>query len=137
MMFAASQPERVHSVVWSEPAPRTTWAPDYPWGVDREYVERSAKMTAEMWGSEGYGEAFAEVEAAVGSDFPPEFTAMMGRLSRHTATPDVAVTIERIWNETDVRPILPSVSAPALLLDHRPVSRVGERWAANQSSLRS
>ena len=41
---------------------------------------------------------------------------MMGRLSRHTATPDVAVMIERIWYETDIRAILPSVSAPTLLL---------------------
>ena len=41
---------------------------------------------------------------------------MMGRLSRHTATPDVAVIIDRIWSETDIRAILPSVSAPALLL---------------------
>jgi class 3 adenylate cyclase len=57
----------------------------------------------------------AEVEA-VSRNLPPQFIAMMGRLSRHTATPDVAVTLERIWNETDVRPILPSVSAPTLLL---------------------
>jgi class 3 adenylate cyclase len=115
VLFAASRPERVHSVVWTEPAARTTWAPDYPWGVDREYMERVAKATAELWGSDGYGAALAEVEAVSGN-FPPEFIAMMGRLSKHTATPDVAVTIERIWNETDVRPILPSVSAPTLLL---------------------
>ena len=115
VMFAASQPERVHSLVWSEPAPRTTWAPDFPWGADEEYLQRSAKVTAEFWGSERYGAAFAEL-AGVGVDIPPEFVAMMGRLSRHTATPDVAVTIERIWNETDVRPILSSVSAPTLLL---------------------
>ena len=40
----------------------------------------------------------------------------MGRLSRHTATPDVAVMIDRIWSETDIRGILPSVSALTLLL---------------------
>src|SRR4029453_10244417 len=91
------------------------WGPDYPWGVDRQLVERVAKATGELWGSDGYGAAMAEVEAVSGN-FPPEFIAMMGRLSRHTATPDIAVTIERIWNETDVRPILPSVSAPTLLL---------------------
>jgi class 3 adenylate cyclase/pimeloyl-ACP methyl ester carboxylesterase len=115
-LFAASRPERVHSLVWSEPAPRTTWAPDYPWGADRRYVERMAKVTAELWGSEGYGPAIAEVEAEDGNVFPPEFVAMMGRLSRHTATPDIAVTIERIWNETDIQSVLPSVSAPTLLL---------------------
>jgi len=116
VMFAASKPERVHSIVWAEPAPRSTWAADYPWGSTREYLEQRDKVTAELWGSEGYGVAFAEVEAAFGNPVPPEHAAMMGRLSRHTATPDVAVTIDQIWNETDVRHILPSVRAPALLL---------------------
>ena len=41
---------------------------------------------------------------------------MMGRLSRHTATPDVAVMLEQIWSETDIRAILPSVSVPTLIL---------------------
>jgi class 3 adenylate cyclase len=116
VLFAASRPERVHSLVWSEPAPRNTWAPDYPWGADPAYVERTANVTAELWGTEAFGAAFAEVEASVGNDVPPEFAAKMGRLSRHTATPDVAVTIDRIWTETDIRPILPSVNTPTLLL---------------------
>ncbi len=121
VMFAALRPDRVHSVVWSEPAARATWAPDYPWGVSQEYVERIAKVTAELWGSEEYGAAFAEVEATLmDNEFPPEFVAMMGRLSRHTATPDVAVAINGIYTETDVRSILPSVSAPTLLLSSWP-----------------
>ena len=116
VLFAASQPERVHSLVWEDPYPRTMWAPDYPWGIGREQVERNDKLTAELWGSEAYGAALAELQAENGSDMPPELVAMMGRLTRHTATPDVAVIVERIWNETDVRAILPSVSAPTLLL---------------------
>jgi class 3 adenylate cyclase len=116
VLFAASKPERVHSLVWEGPAPRSTWAPDYPWGVDQDFVDRSLKVTAELWGSEGYGPAFAELQAEVNNDLPPELVAMMGRLSRHTATPDVAVMTDRIWNETDIRAILPSVSAPTLLL---------------------
>jgi class 3 adenylate cyclase len=112
VLFAASHPERVHSLVWDGPLPRTTWAPDFPWGMDREFVERTAQVTAELWGSEEYGPAVAELD----DDLPPELVAMMGRLSRHTATPDVAVMIDRIWNETDIRAILPSVSAPTLLL---------------------
>lgn len=58
----------------------------------------------------------AELAAEVGNELPPELVAMLGRLSRHTATPDVAVMIDRIWDETDIRAILPSVSAPTLLL---------------------
>jgi class 3 adenylate cyclase/pimeloyl-ACP methyl ester carboxylesterase len=117
VVFAATKPDRVHSIVWSEPAPRSTWAPDYPWGGDRNYTERVAKVTAELWGTEGYGAAIAQIQADEGNPIPAELASMMGRLSRHTATPDVAVAIEAIWNETDVRAILPSVRAPTLLLD--------------------
>ncbi len=116
VLLAASQPERVHSLVWEAPLPRTTWAPDFPWGRDREFLERYDKVTAELWGSEEFGPAIAELEAELGDGVPPELVAMMGRLSRHTATPDVAVIINQMWNETDVRAILPSVSAPTLLL---------------------
>jgi class 3 adenylate cyclase len=116
VLFAASQPERVHSLLWEDPQPRTMWAPDFPWGVDRDYVARYAKVTAELWGSEEYGAAVAAIEGERGNDMPPELVSMMGRLARHTATPDVAVVVEEIWNETDVRAILPSVSAPTLLL---------------------
>lgn len=37
-------------------------------------------------------------------------------MSRHTATPDVARELDRIWYETDVRAVLPSVRAPVLLV---------------------
>jgi class 3 adenylate cyclase len=118
VLFAASQPERVRSLVWDGPAPRKTWAPDYPWGEDRNYVERSIKLTAEFWGTDEYGPAINELyeELGMGWEMPPELVAMFGQLSRHTATPDVAVMIDRIWNETDIRAILPSVSAPTLIL---------------------
>jgi class 3 adenylate cyclase len=116
LLFAASQPERVHSLVWEDPTPRTTWAPDFPWGADRDFVERSIKVTAEFWGTEEYGSAVADLSAEMDWGLPPQLIAAMGRLSRHTATPDVAVMIDRIWSETDIRAILPSVSAPTLLL---------------------
>ena len=41
---------------------------------------------------------------------------MAGVMSRHTATPDVARELDRIWYETDVRGVLPAVRAPALLV---------------------
>jgi class 3 adenylate cyclase/pimeloyl-ACP methyl ester carboxylesterase len=117
VLFAASRPERVRSLIWEGPAPRQMWAPDFPWGLKPDFVERDIKAIAELWGTEEYGPVNAELEAELNNNLPPELVAMMGRLSRHTATPDVAVMIQRIWNETDIRAILPSVSAPTLLLD--------------------
>lgn len=37
-------------------------------------------------------------------------------MSRHWATPDVAEELSRIWYETDVRGMLPSIRAPTLLM---------------------
>jgi class 3 adenylate cyclase len=116
VMFAGSHPERVHSLVWWEPQPRNVRAPDFPWGVDDEYLQRSANVTKEFWGTDGFGAAFAELEGGVGHDVPPDEAAALSRIARHTVTPDVAIALDRMWEETDVRAILPSVNTPTLLL---------------------
>lgn len=41
---------------------------------------------------------------------------MVARLSRHTATPDVARELTRVWYETDIRAVLPSIQVPSMLL---------------------
>jgi len=48
VMLAAIQPERVRSIVWLEPFPRVMWAPDFPWGVKSEYLERDERSLA-LW----------------------------------------------------------------------------------------
>ena len=40
----------------------------------------------------------------------------IARFSRHTATPDVATHLGRIWLESDVRDVLPAVHVPTLIL---------------------
>ena len=42
-LLAATDPERIRSLIWYEPTLRSTWAPDYPWGARPEYVEREAQ----------------------------------------------------------------------------------------------
>ncbi len=116
-LLAAAEPDRVRSLVWVAPAARSLWAPDYPWGVSPEYVERSRRGIEEHWGSDAFGRDFIETERVAGHDVSEEFARGMGKRSRHTGTPDVAVELERIWYETDIRGVLPSVRVPALLMD--------------------
>jgi class 3 adenylate cyclase len=40
------------------------------------------------------------------------------RASRNACTPDVAVELQTMWADTDVRSVLPAVSAPTLILSH-------------------
>jgi class 3 adenylate cyclase/pimeloyl-ACP methyl ester carboxylesterase len=110
VLFAATYPERVHSLVWWYPAPRTRQAPDYPFGMTDEYLERALSETVKHWGTDSYGYVQWQPDS---TDFGP---APWGMLSRQTATPDVAVQFDRIYNETDVRGAMPSIVAPVLLL---------------------
>jgi class 3 adenylate cyclase len=116
-LFAATDPDRVRSIVWYGPAARIAWAPDYPWGLGPDYFARDQR-SLEVWGTAAYGEAFAEMEATVGHIVGPEEHGIRAMISRHTATPDVAQELSRVWYETDIRPLLPSVRAPALLISH-------------------
>ena len=110
VLFAATFPERVHSLFWWYPAPRTTLAPDYPFGASEDLIARSTSATRDLWGTDAYG-----YSVWVGT--PPEAEQVpWGWLSRQTATPDVAVEMDRIYNETDVRGAMPAVAAPVLLL---------------------
>jgi class 3 adenylate cyclase len=114
VVFAATYPERVRSTVWFDPFPRVVWAPDFPWGVKPEYVD-AEQRSLEHWGTNDYGAAWVDAEAVAGDEAPWEDSRLMGMLSRHTVTPDVARELTRIWYETDVRSVLPSVQAPTLL----------------------
>jgi class 3 adenylate cyclase/pimeloyl-ACP methyl ester carboxylesterase len=124
-MFAATDPDRVHSLVWFAPSARIAWAPDYPWGVGPDYFAKD-QLSLERWGTTEYGRAFAEAEALVGSEITDEDVATVSLISRHTATPDVARELSRIWWETDIRGVLPSVQVPAMLAS----------WAAVENDVR-
>jgi class 3 adenylate cyclase len=126
-LFAATHPDRVHSIVWIEPMARSAWAADYPWGVGPEY--RAGDLAAlEHWGTSEYGRKFAEYQHAAGNPFPADEAPMMSRQSRNACTPDVAQALSLIWYDTDVRGLLPSVRTPTLLLaetDPDPSPEVG------------
>jgi class 3 adenylate cyclase len=115
ILFAASQPDRVHSIVWWAPTARCQWAPDYPWGAGPDYVANEHR-SLERWGTSAYGQAFAETEAKGGQIISEARARATAMLSRHTVTPDVALALSRIWYETDVRGVIPSVKAPTLLI---------------------
>jgi class 3 adenylate cyclase len=60
--------------------------------------------------------AWAEGEAIYRPAPAEEEVRLHAKLSRHTGTPDVAREFTRIWYETDIRALLPTVNVPALLL---------------------
>jgi class 3 adenylate cyclase len=116
VLLAASDPSRVQALVWWDPCPRTTWSPDYPWGDPPAEIERSLRAL-EHWGTVEYARAWAEGFEAFTSVRPPdEEVRWEAKMSRNCCTPDVAHDLREIWLETDIRPVLPSVQAPTLLM---------------------
>jgi class 3 adenylate cyclase len=117
MLLAAAHPERVHSLVWDHPQARSLQADDYPWGSGPEFVEAEGR-SFDHWGTSDYAKAWVANAAADGHDVSSDQWGArhIAKLSRHTATPDVARELSQIWFETDVRGILGSVRAPSLLM---------------------
>ena len=114
-LLAATDPSRVHSLVWLEPDPRSLWAPDYPWGADDDY--RAAEQAAlEHWGTREYGTKLIEWQRRFGNPLPDKMAESLSRQSRNACSPDVARQLSQIWYETDVRGILPAIRVPTLLL---------------------
>jgi class 3 adenylate cyclase len=118
VLLAASDPGRVQSIVWWGPVARNVWTPDYPWGARPEYIEMDQRQL-QHWGTLEGARIWAESEALYGRVFDEENIRAYAKLSRHTATPDVAMELAKIWYETDIRSVLPSVNVPALLLDQQ------------------
>ncbi len=87
-LLAATQPERVHSMVWFEPNPRFAWAPDYPWGRTPADME-AERRDIELWGTLAYGRAFIQDEATRANVMPDSAAAHMAKASRNACTPDV------------------------------------------------
>ncbi len=116
-MAAATRPDLARALVWLEPMARYAWASDYPWGRRWEELdEELAHMSS--WGTEEYGRWFLEAEAAAGNVLPESGGPAMAKQTRSACTPDVARELSKIWYETDVRGVLPSVQVPTLLLVH-------------------
>jgi class 3 adenylate cyclase/pimeloyl-ACP methyl ester carboxylesterase len=116
-LFAATHPERTSALLLYEAMPRTTATAGYDWPPTREQREASVAALMADWGSG------ARVLALTGEGRAGErLRDWAGRLERLAASPATAAALQRMHSETDVRPVLPSIQAPTLVL-HRPEDR--------------
>ena len=125
--FAASHPERTIALC-IDPEIRDRWAPDYPWGQRDEEFERQLAEEMAIWGEAG---------RVLGMEHPPEdieFVRWDEKISRFAATPESMAAFSRMWFETDVRDILPTIRVPTLVL-YKTESVNGAEPAAYVASL--
>lgn len=112
-LFAATYPERTSAVVMIGTYAKRLQSDDYPWGTSRERHEEFYQLMRSEWGSAVGIEARAPSMAG-----DPEFCAWWAEYLRNGASPGAAVALTKMNAEIDVRPVLPLIQVPTLVI-HR------------------
>jgi pimeloyl-ACP methyl ester carboxylesterase len=114
MLFAATYPERVSSLILADSAARRIRAPDYEWGIPGDEFDRIAELFDQGFGTGAHIDVLAPSRAQ-----DRAFRDWFGRYSRLTIGPTDAATVWRgILLRNDLRPVLPSIRQPTLVLHH-------------------
>jgi class 3 adenylate cyclase len=115
ILFAATYPDRVSALVCSGGLARSTRDDDYPFAPPAEaLLESGFELVLPHWG-EG---AMIEVSAPSRAD-DPSARAFTARMERASASPGMLGSLGQMFIEIDVRDVVPSVHAPALVLHRR------------------
>ena len=112
--FAATQPQRVRALVLSHATARFVAADDYPIGLPTEVAEAVAAQSDQLWGTEAMVAMMAPSRAG-----DERFRRWLGKMVRAGASPKAAHKLVRAMLEVDVRPVLPLIQAPTLVLHRR------------------
>ena len=112
MLFAATHPQRVSSLVLTCACARITTAPGYPFGVPPEQMDAFIAMIGEHWGREAgqMTEWFAADRAG-----DPGFRKWFARLQRAAMTPRQVAEIYPVVLGIDARDALALIQAPTLV----------------------
>jgi len=124
-VFAASHPDRTSALVLFGTFARRIRSGDYPWHSTRDELVAATERVVEVWGTaETTGLAF----------FSPGADAALKRWwiarDRAGATPGAIRQLITSNIDIDVRPALPSIQAPTLVLHPEEVGGEGEYIAA-------
>ena len=113
MMFAASAPERVRSLILFAAFARATRAPDYDAAWTAEERDAAMREIVEHWGD---GSIAARFSSSQGDD--PALQEWLGRIQRMAMGPGDAAAASALNGRLDVRHVLGTIRVPTLLL-HR------------------
>jgi class 3 adenylate cyclase len=108
-LFAATHPERTRALILYEGMARLTSAPGYEWPLSREEREGFTETLRANWGS-------GDMVLTLAYQPNERLREWAGRLERLAASPGTAVAFHRMQNEIDVRPVLPLIQAPTLVM---------------------
>lgn len=118
LVFAASHPDRLSSLVIVDGFARVRAAPDYPAGMPDEEVERELDLIEPNWGRGLMLDIFAPSMRGV-----PGLRESWARFERNATSPGSARAFVGWIFNSDVRALLPTISVPTLVIQH-PEGRV-------------
>jgi class 3 adenylate cyclase/pimeloyl-ACP methyl ester carboxylesterase len=114
LLFAATHPERLDSLVLINGFARLLRSDDYPVGMPLEARDSVLAGIETDWGT---GRLATVLAPSVASQ--PGVKDWYGRVERYAASPGTALAKMRAISELDVRKVLPLVAAPTLVVHNR------------------
>ncbi len=110
LAFAATHPDRCRALILYAPSARNSRADDYEIGFPLEAVQSAIDVTESLWGTGITALLYAPSLAG-----DPQFAAWAARTERAIATPVEAREWVEMYDESDVRDVLPHVRVPVLV----------------------
>ena len=110
-MLAATHSERVSAMIQFGTYARVSAAPDYPEGIEAERIRGFWSGLRDHWGD---GDSIRWWAPSLGDD--PELQDWWARLMRSGLSPGGASALNEMYERIDVRPLLPAVRVPTLVM---------------------
>jgi class 3 adenylate cyclase len=115
IFFAATYPNRTASLVLDGCWARLARAPDYPFGIPSDVLEQAVASVGARGASDPVDYTSLRYLAPEAMK-DPEFFAQFKRYHRNTSSPSAAGLVGEFAAYADVRPLLPAIQAPTLVL---------------------
>lgn len=114
-LAASTYPKRTRALVLYAASARVTPAPDYPWGYSEAERSHDLRFAEDAWGTEAYATStMAEDAPSMVGD--RAFARWYAKVMRHWVSPSSAAELMRIFYETDIRSVLPTIRVPTLVV---------------------
>ena len=115
ILFAATRPERTSALILVHASAKYVASDDYPIGIPREVAEALVAQVDQLWGTDAMAAMY--VPSRAGDE---RFRRWWAKLLRTGASPRAAArALLRTVLEVDLRPLLPLIQAPTLVLHRR------------------
>jgi pimeloyl-ACP methyl ester carboxylesterase len=127
-LFAATHPDRTRGLIVYGAYATDVWKPDYTWAppidVRRRQIEEQARTIHQDWGTLEAAAAFLHA-LAPSAQTDTRLQQWVAALHRDGASPGAAIALLRMNLDLDIRPVVPAIRAPALV-----IHRTGDRMCS-------